>query len=309
MSLSLPAPFAKPAASLRLLTVHAHPDDESSKGSATVAKYTAEGAFSSLVCCTGGELGDIANPAMDLPEVRDNLGTVRADELAKAVKLIGFSEVVMLGYRDSGMAGSEGNEDPSCFHRADRDEAVGRLVEAMRRVRPQVVITYSDDQQGYPHPDHLAVHDISIPAFEVCGDPSYRPDLGEAWTPLKLYYSAWSRGRITAFHQRYADLGLESPYDAGWFERPSHDHRITTRVDVRDWYHIRSAALLAHATQIDPTSKFWFGLTDEQAADAYPYDDFILARTNLTGEYAVDRPPTPEGELNAWEDDLFAGCL
>jgi mycothiol S-conjugate amidase len=295
-----------PSSPLRLLTVHAHPDDESSKGSATVAMYTAAGVYSSLICCTGGELGDIANPAMDLPEVRSNLGEVRAKELASAVSIIGFSEVVMLGYRDSGMAGSEGNADPTCFHQADRDEAVARLVGIMRRVRPQVVITYGDDQQGYPHPDHLAVHDVSIPAFERCGDSEYRPELGEAWTPLKMYYSAWSRGRITAVHQRFLDLGIESPYDAGWFERPSHDHRITTRINIKDWYHVRSNALKAHATQIDPTSKFWFGLPDSELADAYPYDDFVLARSNLA--HVPVRPPANEGDVDIWEDDLFAGC-
>ncbi len=290
----------------RLLTIHAHPDDESSKGAATVGRYSAEGVFTSLVCCTGGELGDIANPAMDRPEVRDNLGDVRSKELAAAVDVIGFSELVMLGYRDSGMAGSEGNNDPTCFHQADRDEAVGRLVAIMRRVRPHVVITYSDEQQGYPHPDHLAVHDISIPAFDACGDPGYRPDLGEAWVPQKLYYSAWSRARILAMHEKFAELGLESPYDAGWFERPFFDHRISTRVNVRDWYYIRCAALLAHATQIDPTSKFWFGLPDDVAAEAYPYEDFMFARSNL-GQYPV-RPTAAEGVLDAWESDLFEGC-
>ncbi len=302
-------PSLSPNADLRLLTIHAHPDDESSKGSATVAKYINEGVFASLVCCTGGELGDIANPAMDLPEVRDRLGEVRAKELAEAVSIIGFNEVVMLGYRDSGMVDSEGNNDPRSFHYTNvnaRDEAVARVVEIIRRVRPQVVITYGDDQQGYPHPDHLAVHDVSIPAFDAAGDTTYRPDLGTAWQPLKLYYSAWSRARITALHERYAELGLESPYDEGWFKRPSHDHRITTRVNVKDWYFKRSGALLAHATQIDPTSKFWFGLSDEHAADAYPYDDFILAKSNL--DDVTVRPPLTEGTLDAWEDDLFNGC-
>ena len=291
---------------LSLLTVHAHPDDESSKGAGTVARYSAEGVRTTLVCCTGGELGDIANPALKDTDVIDDLARVRAAELAAATAILGFSEVVHLGYRDSGMAGSPGNDDPRSFHRADRSEAVARLAGEIRRVRPQVILTYGDDQQGYPHPDHLAVHDISLPAFELAGDPAYRPDLGEPWTPSKLYYSAWSRSRIQSLHERYAQLGLVSPYDEGWFKRPSHDHRITTRIDVRHHYGARCEALRAHATQIDPTSAFWFGLPDAEAADAYPWDDFILARHHLPDGALPIPATTDEGVLAAWEDDLFA---
>src|SRR5919202_1707689 len=127
---------------LRLLTVHAHPDDEASKGAGTVARLKAEGGRSVLVCCTGGEAGDILNKAMDTPEVRARLHEVRMEELARATKIIGYDEVVMLGYRDSGMPGTPENEDPRCFARADLDEAVGRLVAIIRRTRPQVVVTY-----------------------------------------------------------------------------------------------------------------------------------------------------------------------
>jgi mycothiol S-conjugate amidase len=290
---------------LSILTVHAHPDDESSKGAGTLARYSDEGVYTTLVCCTGGELGDIANPAMDLPEIKENLAAVRHNELAKATSVIGFSEVVMLGYLDSGMAGSEANNDPRSFHQADRDEAVGRLVEIIRRVKPQVIVTYSDDQQGYPHPDHLAVHDISVPAFRVAGDPSYRSDLGPAWQPGKLYYSAWSRARMLGFHEKFAELDLKSPYDEKWFERPSADHRITTRVNIGPWYSRRCDALRAHATQIDPTSPFWFGLPDDVATEVYPYDDFILADTTLNLPSFVD---VAEGIMRPdAEDDLFAG--
>src|SRR5207248_8665466 len=114
---------------LCLLTVHARPDDESSKGAGSVAKYHADGVHAVLVCCTGGEAGDILNPAMDRPEVRENLHQIRMDELTHATDIIGYDEVVMLGYRDSGMPDSPENADPRCFARADFDEAVGRLVE------------------------------------------------------------------------------------------------------------------------------------------------------------------------------------
>src|SRR3954464_5139362 len=264
---------------LALLCVHAHPDDESSKGAGTVAKYRDEGIHSVLVCCTGGEAGDILNPAMDRPEIRDNLAAVRADELARAAEIIGYDEVVMLGYKDSGMPDTPANEDPACFAKADFDEAVGRLVAIIRRVRPQVIVTYPDDQQGYPHPDHLRVHDISLPAFDLAADPSAFPEAGEPWQPSKLYYTAWSRARMVAMHEKMIELGMESPWAPERLERAGQDDRITTRVEIAEYNDVRSQALLAHATQIDPTSAFWFGLPPEVAKTVHPYDDYILARS------------------------------
>ena len=278
---------------LTLLTVHAHPDDEASKGPATVAKAKAEGIKTVLVCCTGGEQGDILNPAMDTPEVRERLHEVRMEELAESMRVIGYEELVLLGYQDSGMPDTPANEDPRCFARADLDEAVGRLVKAIREHRPHVIVTYGDDQRGYPHPDHLRVHDVTIPAFEAAGDPDRYPELGEPWQPLKLYYTLWSRARMVATHERFLALGLESPFDEKWFERPSQDDRITTRVDISDFMDVRPAALLAHRTQIDPESKFWFGLPPEEARTVHPFDEYQLARS------LVD---TAEPE-----DDLFAG--
>lgn len=294
---------------LCLLTVHAHPDDESSKGAATIAKYGAVGVHTVLVCCTGGELGDIANEAMDLPEVRENLAAIRADELRRATEIIGFSEVVMLGYRDSGMAESEGNNDPASFHQADLDEAVGRLVAIIRRTRPQVIVTYGDDQQGYPHPDHLKVHDITLPAFDRAGDPNWYPEAGEPWTPLKLYYSVWSRERAQLMHQRFLDLAIESPYSDEWLNRPWQDHRVTTRVEVGEFYDVRSNALLAHATQIDPTSKWWFGIPEDDARTVYPYEDYTLARSrveSIAGEDLVS-PLANGASVRVRETDLFFG--
>ena len=286
-------PFLIVTDPLRLLSVHAHPDDEASKGAGTVARYVAEGAEATLVCCTGGEAGEVLNPVMDRPEVHERLADVRREELERSVAIIGYTELVLLGYRDSGMPDSADNADPRAFANAPLEQAVGRLVEIIRRTRPQVLITYGEDQQGYPHPDHLRVHEVSIVAWAAAGDPDRFPDAGAPWTPSKLYYSAWARARFVAMHQGFLDAGLESPFDQKWFDRPTQDHLITTQVDVREFYSARSGALKAHATQIDPTSKFWFGLPDDVVAELYPWEDFQLAESRV--------------ESSLPETDLFAG--
>jgi mycothiol S-conjugate amidase len=282
-----------PATQLRLLNVHAHPDDEASKGAGTIARYHDEGVRTVLVTCTGGEAGDILNPAMDRPEVRADLPAIRLRELDRAARIIGYDEVVLLGYRDSGMPDTPPNQHPGAFANADLDEAVGRLVAVIRRERPQVIVTYADDQQGYPHPDHIRVHDITVPAFERAGDPDAYPEAGEPWQPSKLYYSIWSKRAAEAVHRRLRELGLESPFDDKWFERPWLDHRVTTRVDISGYGQVRNEALLAHETQIDPTSPFWFGLPAEEQAKISTTDDYILARSLVDSALP--------------ETDLFAG--
>jgi mycothiol S-conjugate amidase len=291
---------------LALLTVHAHPDDEASKGAPTIARYHAEGVHTVLVCCTGGEEGDLHNPSLREPgqqfhgltpeEEKAKVAELRPAELAASVAAIGFDELVMLGYRDSGMADTPSNEHPDAFAQVDLGEAVGRLVEVIRRVRPQVLVTYGDDQSGYPHPDHLRVHDISVLAFDRAGDSDWYPELGVPYQPDKLYYSAWSRRRMLAVHEALLARDGKSPFDEKWFERPDQDHRITTRVDVGEFQHARSDALRAHATQVDPNEGWWFGLADDELRVVYPWDDYILARS-LVG-------PIPEGDS---ERDLFAG--
>ena len=292
---------------LVLLSVHAHPDDEASKGAPTVARYHAEGVRTVLVCCTGGEEGDLQNPSLREPgqpfhgltpeQEKAMLAELRPSELAASAAAIGFDETIMLGYRDSGMAESPSNENPESFHQADLDEAVGRLVEIIRHERPQVILTYGDDQSIYPHPDHLRVHDISVPAFDRAGDPDWYPEAGTPFQPSKLYYTTWSMSRMVALHEALLRLRGASPYDEKWLDRPNQDDRITTRLDVRPTLGARTAALRAHATQVDPTEAFWFGLSDDELADVYPYEDWILARS-LVGDI-------PAGD--DVEDDLFAG--
>ncbi len=277
-----------------LLTVHAHPDDEASKGAGTVARCHAEGVRTVLVCCTGGEEGDILNPAMDTPDVRRRLPEVRREELQRSAAIIGYDEVVMLGYRDSGMPGSEANDNPASFARAETDEAVERLVAVIRRVRPQVVITYAEEQSEYPHPDHLRVHEISMAAWEAAGDADRFPQAGPPFAPLKLYYTMWPRQRMRAMHEKFLELGLPSPFDEKWLARLRRDDPISTSIDLTGFEDVRAEALKAHATQVDPTSPFWFGLPPEVQRGLHPFDDFLLARSRVGG-------------TDVTEDDLFSG--
>ena len=277
-----------------LLTVHAHPDDESSKGPGTVARYHDQGVHTVLVCCTGGEEGDILNPGMDRPEGRENMAEYRRGELAAATTIIGYDEVVKLGYRDSGMPDSEANKNPESFAMAPIYEAAGRLVEVIRRVRPQVIVTYPDEQTRYPHPDHIRVHEISAIAFDAAADPKAYPEAGEPCAPAKMYYTVWSVGRMRAMHAKFLELGLESPFSEDRISKMPTETSFTTAVDITGYEHIRADALRAHATQVDPTSRMWFGLPPE-VEKALPHtEEYQLARNRL-------------GSTDVIEDDLFAG--
>ncbi len=274
-----------------------------------MARYHAEGIHTVLVCCTGGEEGEVLNPALDTPEVHTRLAELRRQELAQAAEIIGYDEVVMLGYRDSGMAGSEANANPLSFAQASHDEAVGRVVEVVRRTRPQVMVIYGDDQSGYPHPDHLRVHEIGLAAFDAAADSALYPEIGPAWQVSKLYYTVFSVARFRQVHEKFLELGLESPFDEGWRKRWDGvaSEPITASIDISDFADVRREALLAHATQVDPKSPFWFGLPPEVMRSIHPFDDYRLARVvppsliggESTGASASDEEPV--------ESDLFAG--
>jgi mycothiol S-conjugate amidase len=283
---------------LCLLQVHAHPDDEASKGAGTAARYAAEGIRTVLVTCTDGAAGDILNPAADEPGVRADLPAVRMAELAESVRALNYSALHLLRYRDSGMAGTDANTHPESFAAAPWEEAVGKLVAIVRAERPQVIITYGDDHRGYPHPDHIRVHDISVAAFEAAGDPDRFPEAGPPWQPLKLYYAGWSRARLEALHGAFLARGEESPY-ADWLSRWDPDHEgpgMTTRIDVGEYLAARRAALLAHRTQIDPDG-FWMRLPDDVEREVFPWEEYRLARSLVE----AGAPP------GSFEDDLFAG--
>src|ERR1700735_3019106 len=204
---------------LRLMAVHAHPDDESSKGAATMARYAREGAQVLVCTLTGGERGSVLNPAMDRPEVKADMPRTRREEMARAREILGV-EQRFLGFVDSGLP--EGDPKPplpeGCFALADVAEAAGPLVQAIREFRPHVMLTY-DEQGGYPHPDHIMTHNVAVEAFEAAADPDRYPGTGDPWQPLKLYYFAtFHKDRITALHEELLRRGLESPY-AEWFAR------------------------------------------------------------------------------------------
>ncbi|HEY2098734.1 MAG TPA: mycothiol conjugate amidase Mca [Pseudonocardia sp.] len=282
---------------LRLMTVHAHPDDESSKGAATCVRYVADGHEVMIVTCTGGERGSVLNPAMDRPDVVANMTEIRREEMARAAEILG-AEHRWLGYVDSGLP--EGDPKPplpdGCFAVGDLPEQTAALVALIREFRPHVLVTY-DENGGYPHPDHIRCHEVSVAAFDAAGDPDRFPEVGAPWQPLKLYYShGFSRARVTAFHEALLAAGMESPYTdwiKNWSEdRPDPGSRVTTRVECADYFAVRDKALLAHATQIDPTSR-WFAIPLDMQRQIWPTEDYELVRS------LVDSTPP--------EDDLFAG--
>jgi mycothiol S-conjugate amidase len=284
------------------MAVHAHPDDESSKGAATMARYVREGVEVLVCTMTGGERGDILNKAMERPDVRANLASVRRAEMDRAREILGV-EQRFLGFTDSGLP--EGDPLPplpeGCFALESLESAARPLVQAVREFRPHVLLTY-DENGGYPHPDHIMTHKVSVEAFEAAGDPDRYPGTGEPWQPLKMYYFVtFHLAKFTALHEQMVELGLASPYGerlAEWKQDPERPPlEITTRVPCADYFQIRDQALIAHATQIDPESS-WFACPIEVQRAAWPTEDYHLARS------LVDRPMV---DTEIPEDDLFAG--
>jgi mycothiol S-conjugate amidase len=275
--------------------IHAHPDDESSKGAGTMARYASEGVRVALICATRGEEGDILNPRMDREGIREDIAQIRVAELETACDLLGVERIYHLGYRDSGMPDTESNKHPDAFCNADPDEAVGRIVEIIRAERPEVIVTY-DESRGYAHPDHLRVHEWGVRAFHEAGDADKYPSAGAAWQPMKLYYFAtFTKQRLLKLHEAAVSEGIESPYGEWlerWDEEEFDDPELTTQIDVSDHIELRSKALLAHATQIDPDS-FWFAIPDEIHRKVYPWEDYTLVKSHVPTELP--------------EDDLFAG--
>ncbi|MFC6148001.1 MULTISPECIES: mycothiol conjugate amidase Mca [Mumia] len=283
---------------LRLMHVHAHPDDESSKGAASTAKYVAEGVDVHVVTCTGGERGSILNPSFEHPGILENpelIGEIRREEMDRAREILGIKQD-WLGFVDSGWP--EGDPLPplpeGCFGLVPVEEAAKPLIALMRSFRPHVVTTY-DENGGYPHPDHIMCHKISVHAFEKAGDADAYPELGEPWQPQKLYYHRWSRARFEAIDAAMERHGLEPPYKdrlKDWTFDPEDAKRLTTRVPCSDYFGVADDALRAHATQIDPDGH-WFAIPQQIRAEAWPTEDYELVTSHV--------------ETSLPEDDLFAG--
>ena len=264
-----------------------------------MAKYVREGVDVLVVTLTDGSRGSVLNPAMDTPEVLANITDVRAKEMDRAREILGVRQVFM-GWVDSGLPEApEGEPLPplpeGCFALGDLEEQTRALVELFRKERPHVVTTY-DENGGYPHPDHIRCHEVTMAAFEASGDPLRFPEAGEPWQPLKLYYNfTFHKKRLLALHAVMTENGIESPYGewlANWVDKPEDQDRVTTSVECSEFFGLRDQALIAHATQVDPTGR-WFTCPLELQVQAWPTEDFQLARTHVTSALP--------------ESDLFAG--
>ncbi|ETA08663.1 GlcNAc-PI de-N-acetylase [Gordonia alkanivorans CGMCC 6845] len=267
------------------MAVHAHPDDESSKGAATTAKYAAEGNEVLVVTLTGGERGDILNPAMDRPGIKERMTEVRREEMARAAEALGVKQT-WLGFVDSGLP--EGDPLPplpeGSFATVPLEEATESLVRLVREFRPHVMITY-DEHGGYPHPDHIRCHEVSVAAYDQSGDPDAFPGTGEPWMVSKLYYThGFIRDRMVLFSDEFECHGQESPFTE-WLSKwdPSRGDlmgRVTTQIECAKYFPQRDDALRAHATQIDPNGMF-FAVPLEWQQRLWPTEEFELAKTRV----------------------------
>ena len=307
-----------------LMTVHAHPDDETIGTGGTMAKAVAAGRRVVLITATRGEMGEIVVPEMDTAENHRRLGEIRMVELERAMQLLAVTEWENLGYHDSDMMGRSGNLDPRSFWQADLDEAARRLVWMIRRFQPDVVTTYNDFG-GYGHPDHIRVHDVTVRAYPRAGDPAWYPEQlapehggtgpsrdegGLApWAPSKLYEQAIPASVRSAMRERMAELGKPNPWAPPEDATPEQlaefeafqarmlvpDESITTWVDIAgDPVERKWNAMREHVTQIAEDSFFMaFGLDGWR--ESWSKEAFVLRESTVETE----KP----------EDDLFAGLV
>ncbi|GAA3375141.1 N-acetyl-1-D-myo-inositol-2-amino-2-deoxy-alpha-D -glucopyranoside deacetylase [Streptomyces sannanensis] len=285
----------------RLLLVHAHPDDESINNGATMAKYAAEGAQVTLVTCTLGEEGEVIPPELVhlTADKEDRLGAHRIEELAAAMRELGVTDHRFLGgagrYRDSGMMGAPQNHRENAFWNADVDEAAAHLVEVIRSVRPQVVITY-DPQGSYGHPDHIQAHRVALRAAELAAEPAFRRDLGDPYAVPKIYWNRVPRSAVEEGFARLRASGADFPGIADVSDVPGvvDDVTVTTEVDATAYAAAKAAAMRAHATQIVVKGPF-FTLSNQLGQPIFTTEYYELAHGE-SGAAAGER-----------EHGLFAG--
>ena len=305
------------AGKLLLMAVHAHPDDETIIMGGTLAHYAAtnagvRGEATDVIVVTGtrGELGEIVIPERDTPEEHARLGETRMGEIAAAMRALGVTRWENLGYRDSGMDGTEGNADPRSFHHhinSNLDDTTEPLVRLIRATRPDVIATY-DDFGGYGHPDHIAAAKVARRAWEVAGDPTWRPAAGPAWSPKKIYEVRIPDSQRDAVLALLESRGIES-----WWSEPKDvtleeletwrawraamacpDELITTRINIKDQLGAKRRAIQAHATQIKSDGPLLL-LSDEDQIALGAREQYRLLAHRLSSE-----PTLPE-------EDLFAG--
>ena len=280
---------------LRLLAVHAHPDDESSKGAATYAHYTSLGAEVLVVSCTGGERGSILNPAVaDNAMAERDLTGLRRLEMRQAQEHLGVQHR-WLGFEDSGM-NDDGSVPARSFAGIPIEYETEPLVNIIREFRPQVLVTY-DEKGGYPHPDHIRCHEVSIAAYRAAADPERFPDSGQPWQIDKLYYDRiFNLERVDAMYLELSvaepDSPLLEPLGAAREWMKDYPKLATTHVPVGEFLEVRDAALLSHASQVSPESSFFFW-PNELVRKAWPFEDFQLIESKV--------------ETVMPESDLFAG--
>jgi LmbE family N-acetylglucosaminyl deacetylase len=257
-----------------LLAVFAHPDDEAFGSGGTLALYAQQGVHVTLVCATRGEVGEIADPALATPET---LGEVREVELRNAAQIMGIADLRFLGYRDSGMVGTADNDDPRAFVNVAAPTVVSQLVQIIRQVQPQVVITF-DPSGGYGHPDHIAIHQHTVAAFHLAGDPTHEPDTDSIWQPARLFYTVFPRSIFRTMRDELAASGVDiSQFEqmeesgAGW-----PDDQIHATLDVSSTITTKWRALNAHRTQFGPENIFR-RIPEEKAQWMMSREFFVLA--------------------------------
>jgi len=279
-----------------ILVVRPHPDDETSLTGGLLAHYSSLGVRTGVVTCTGGEEGEIHDPDLHPVDDLPRLGEIRERELRAACEILGVSVVRLLGYRDSGMLDTPGNQHPEAFCRADQTEAVGRLVRIVRELRPLVMVI--EPPGGlYEHPDHVRCHQVGLDAFHASADERAYPDAGPAWQTARLYAGIQvDDGRWDELVPEFKAAGL----DVSWLERRQSRPRspgpetATVALDVAPYSEIQRRALQAHRTQI-PADSFWVTMPEELRRKAF-----------ATSYFRRLHPHAAPGER---EDHLLHGLL
>lgn len=285
---------------MRLLAVHAHPDDESSKGAATFAHYQEKNAQIMVVSCTGGERGDILNEKLQkTPNVLRDLAGHRRQEMWDAANFLQIQHR-WLGYYDSGFShDNEINLAADCFANISVDIAKIPLVKIIRQFKPHVLVSY-DENGGYPHPDHIMSNRISVAAFKAAADPNFAPHLGQPWQVTKFYYERiFNLEKFETLHNAFLEAKLSSPLTemlGYWKTRtiPESVKKVTTKIDCGKFFVKRDSALKFHQSQLSEKN-FFFAIPPQMQSEVWPWEEYVLVESKVATTFP--------------ETDLFAGIV